>query len=119
MKTVSVSPSKKVRTHASPQKEEQKDWSFVADNEILIKELDLGRDLLQKAIHKINSSLLKSIIESNSLSADDKKLVQIMISLVDLASGGHEREGWEDSKVRIHENSYDILFNLQNFSENV
>jgi hypothetical protein len=42
-----------------------------------------------------------------------------MISLVDLASGGHEREGWEDSKVRIHENSYDILFNLQNFSENV
>lgn len=71
-----ASPSKPQRAspvRASPQKvgEDTKDWSFVADNDVLFKELDLGKDLLQKASDKITPELLKQIVEAQNLTKED------------------------------------------------
>lgn len=48
---VRVSAGIKLNASPSPSRLNQtKDWSFVADNVVLYQELDLGRDLLSKAV---------------------------------------------------------------------
>jgi len=117
-----VSPSK-VQQHASPTKieENNRDWSFVADGDILMKELDLGRDLLNKATAKISAEHLKEIHSANSLTHEDKELIQVMHGLVDVAADKNSdgEFNWEQTNTAIGENPYKILHNLKTFSENV
>lgn len=111
-----------VHQSPSPQKEqENKDWSFVADNEVLIKELDLGRDLLSKAVVKITPELLREIAQSEGLSEDDKRLVTLMTSFVHFAADPESNLelSWPDTRTTILENSYLVLHELKNFSDNV
>lgn len=69
------SPEKK----ASPQRQDDiKDWSFIADNDVLMKELDLGRELLNKAVNGITAQHLKDIVDAKDLTHDDKSVIQIM-----------------------------------------
>jgi hypothetical protein len=120
-KTTTVTHQIKVQKSPSPTKHETNDWSFVEDNEILIQELGLGKDLLSKAIIKITPELLSEIASSQSLSDDDKKLVSIMTAFVHYAADPQHNDNfnWEDSRKTILENSYLVLHELKNFSDNV
>lgn len=82
-----VSPSKAPAAQASPDKsQDNKDWYFVSDNDVLNKELDLGRELLDKAVNRINAQLVKEIVDAHTLSSDDKEIVSIMFGLIEVAS---------------------------------
>jgi len=95
-------PSRSIpQTHTSPEKVTQpreavlspenlsrKDWSFVVDNEILIKELDLGKDLTSKAVDKITPEVLASIASNEGFHEEDKSLVQVHTQLVDISVTG-------------------------------
>lgn len=104
IKITKVSPAKasptKVAAHASPEKvQDNKDWCFVTDNDVLYKELDLGKELLDKAVNRINAQLLKEIVDAKSLNSDDREIITIMHGLIEVAAD-KESDGkftWEQS----------------------
>jgi len=49
---------------------EKKDWSFVADNDILLREFELGKDLIHKACDKVTAEDLLTISKKD-LNQDD------------------------------------------------
>lgn len=103
--TKRYSPARK----ASPQRQDDvRDWSFIADNDVLMKELDLGRELLNKAVNGITAQHLKDIVDAKDLTQDDKAVIQIMHGLIEVAAD-KENEGlftWDQTHAALNENPY-------------
>jgi hypothetical protein len=57
-----------------------------------MKELDLGRELLNKAVNGITAQHLKDIVDAKDLTNDDKSVIQIMHGLIEVAAD-KENEG--------------------------
>ena len=59
-----ISPSKASPPKAELSQEnlERKDWSFVADREVLEKEFDLGKGLVSQAITKVTAEVIDSVV---------------------------------------------------------
>jgi len=57
-----------------------------------MKELDLGRELLNKAVNGITAQHLKDIVDAKDLTNDDKSVIQIMHGLIEVAAD-NESEG--------------------------
>lgn len=96
---------------------ERKDWSFEADSDILTKELELGKDLLIKASDKITDEHLRLLASNADLIDQDKELVIIFISLLDLVNEGAASTelDWEASKSRI-ETQANLIHKVKNFA---
>lgn len=85
-----------------------------------MKELDLGRELLNKAVNGITAQHLKDIVDAKDLTNDDKSVIQIMHGLIEVAAD-KENEGiftWDQTHTALNENPYRILHNLRSFAEN-
>lgn len=65
-----ASPPRAAPAGLTQQNLEQRDWSFYADNEVLDKELELGKELLERAIARVTKELLESLA-SGSANEDD------------------------------------------------
>ncbi len=86
-----------------------------------MKELDLGRDLLNKAVTKISAEHIKEIHEAKGLSLEDKDLISVMHGLVEVAADPATNGdfSWDQTNTALGENPYRLLHNLKTFSENV
>jgi hypothetical protein len=70
---------------------------------------------------KITPELLRDIASSEGLGEDDRRLVSILITFVHFVSDPESNgdHNWDDAKMTILENSYLVLHELKNFSDNV
>lgn len=117
---VAASPPQ-AREQASPQRTElsaenlqKKDWSFVADNDILERELELGRDLIAKAIEKLTPEILKTVTETE-LGEQDIEFLKVHMGLSDLARGETQTWTWDNIKNELS-NGQAHIDNLKGFA---
>lgn len=95
---------------------EQKDWSFYADNEVLDKELELGRDLIHKATEKVTKEYLEGLGNNNDLNEADHDLVDILFRLMDLVSDGESAPGdWTANSGRLSNNANQLIHKMRNY----
>lgn len=95
---------------------EKKDWSFVADNDILQRELELGKELINKAVDKVSAEGLKTIAASN-LDQDEVDFLQIHMKLSDLAKGESHTWTWEQIKDVFQNNPDSHINDLKEFAD--
>jgi hypothetical protein len=128
---VRASPPPRATQHASPQRAsppsqapadltqdnlERKDWSFVEDGEVLEKELDLARDLIDKALARITKADLEAIAKEE-LTEDDHALTDLVLRLLDLFNDGEQSaHDWATNKERLSNNAASIIHKLKNYS---
>jgi len=111
-----ASPPRAAPSGLTQQTLEQKDWSFYADNEVLDKELELGRDLILKATEKVTQEYLESLGANTTLTEADQGLVDILFRLLDLVSDGESNSAsWEVNSKRLRDNAKQVVHKMRNY----
>lgn len=111
-----ASPPRAAPVGLTQQNLEQKDWSFYADNEVLDKELELGRDLIAKATEKVTKEYLEGLGNNTNLTEADHGLVDILFRLLDLISDGEsETASWETNSKRLRDNANQVVHKMRNY----
>lgn len=105
------SPPRASPPRASPPRgspgNETKDWSFVADSDILTKELQLGKELLKKAQDKISHHVISQIV-SGDQTEDERAVVTTMVQLLEIAHDGstENEQSWEKVVSKLEERGF-------------
>lgn len=111
-----ASPPRAAPSGLTQQNLDQKDWSFYADNEVLDKELELGRDLIAKAAEKVTKEYLEALGANSTLTDADKGLVDIFYRLLDLvADGESESASWDANAERMRKNANGAVHKMRNY----
>ncbi len=113
-----ASPPRADTSALSTENVARKDWSFVADDEVLVKELDLGRELLAKAAAKVTAPLLREIATGAALSDVDQALVLAHETLLDTVEGRAAGEHpWEQTAGEWAEHADEQAARLSGFAD--
>lgn len=111
-----ASPPRAAPAGLTQQNLEQKDWSFYADNEVLDKELELGKELLDKAISRVTKENLEKLATVTA-NEDDQALVDILTRLLDLVNDGEQSPAtWDVNKERLSSSAAGLLHKMKNYA---
>ena len=90
----------------------------MADDDILLKELELNKGLIAKGIEKLSPEFIAKAVEQKELTEEDHKLFEILLQLVSLVSSGKLRtfSDWAEVKQSLLDQKEVLRHQLHNYA---